>query len=207
MKIFSAAGLFFGLIVFGGCFYPPAASMAQDLFLKKTGESKSEDKKAAPLFLGTGTPQKPKEAEKTNKPLFLDAPSGAYAPGGLFNPVEKSGKTFSLKKKDPKALTPTEQMDMAMEETRLANLQTIQRETLSLQSQTQAALAKWEADSAAEAARQAELEKQRLAQEQLPVDEPSVQKKTPLRRSIPAELSPKKNEANALPKPVFNTVR
>lgn len=186
--------VFFALI-----FCLPSLAMAQDLFLKKDGAAKSEEKKAAPLFLPSN-PSGEKKAPAA-KPLFLDQPSGNYAPGGLFNPVEKSGKILSLKKKKANELKPAERMELAMEETRLANLDNIRQESLRAQSRTASALAKWEADTAAEKARQAALAPAPLQPELLA--EPQIAEEP---KPAPRKPAPLKEEESNIPKPVFNTV-
>jgi len=189
----------------------PIAGQAQDLFVRKTPapEAPAEDgaaqekPKAAPLFLpkaGSGQSQK-----TVAKPLFLGQPgsNAKTGPGTLFNPAPSSAKVYSLKQKDPKALSADERMSLAMEETRLANLANVRNETARLQAQTMQALARWEADSAAEAARQAALE---AASKPAPVPV-AAQPKTP---AVPLKTSVTRTPEDVgdnRPKPVFNTGR
>lgn len=182
---------------------------AQDLFLKKDGSSagtKTEaPKKNAPLFLDNSSSAGQKSASSA-KPLFLDRPGGSYGPGNLFKPVTKNGKIFALQQKKPDELTYRQKLGLGVEETRLANLNNIHAQSLKAQAQAQAALAKWEADTAAEearyAAQQAQEEQQRRALEAQPSAAP---KKAPV-RAAPLKR-PAGTEENSVPKPVFNTVR
>lgn len=171
----------------------PFAAQAQELFVRKTappaaeGEAAQEKPKAVPLFLPKA------QAPKTGKPLFLDAPQGGYVP------ARPSSKVYTLKQKKPDELTAEERMSVAMEDTRLANLANIQSETARLQAQTMQALAKWEADSAAEAARQAALAA-------APVPAAAVPKTpvAPLKRSV---TRTPETDGDKKPRPVFNTGR
>lgn len=187
-------------MLFALIFFFSSPTLAQDLFLKKGGTSESGEKKAAPLFLNTN-PTSEKKAPAA-KPLFLDQPANpSHVPGGLFNPIEKRGKIFALKQKDPNELAPIERMELAMEETRLANLDSIRRQSLETKSRTAAALAKWEADTAAEKARQAALEPAVLTPA---ATEPTAEEKP---KPTLKKLAPPKPPENTGPKPVFNTVR
>lgn len=195
------------LFLLGACLLSATAAQAQDLFLKKNSappaSGEQQPKKAAPLFLGTpGAGTGPAKAAPQNtiagKPLFMDGRSNSS--GTLYKAARPNAKIFELSRQSKGALTKEQQLDIAMEETRLANIQNIQRESARLQAETQATLAQWQARNDAAMAAQA-------AQENVipatPAPAAQARKAAPLQNAVRRT----EDDKSTLPKPVFNTQR